>query len=145
MLKAKLQDDQIKALKSQQSDQLEFLRYILAQIKNKEIEKQGELTEEETVTVLQKIAKELQESLEASKTGDRQDLIGKYQKQLDIISSYLPAQLSDEELQKEIETLIEKNKDLYEKNPKAIIGICMKELRSKADPSRIMSLLDKLK
>lgn len=65
MLKQKLQDDQLQALKSGQKEKLSVVRYILAQIKNKEIEKQSELSDEDVVGVLKKIAKELRESVEA--------------------------------------------------------------------------------
>lgn len=141
MIVKKLQDEQINSLKLGDKTRLEIIRYILAQIKNREIEKKGELTDEEAVTVLKKIAKELKESIEASQKGQREDLASGYQKQLEIVSEYLPAEISDEKLKKEIDALIDKNRDLYTKNPKAIIGICVKELRSKADPSRIMKIL----
>ncbi len=141
MLVKKIQDEQIKALKGGDKARLEILRYILAQIQNKEIDKKGELSDEDTVAVLKKIAKELKESLDASQKGQRADLAAEYQKQLEIVAEYLPAEISDEELKKEIAGIIAKNKELFAKNAKALIGICVKELRSKADPSRIMKIL----
>lgn len=144
MLKTKLQFDQIQALKKHQPQTVSILRYILAQIKNKEIDKRSELTDDETVQVLKKIAKELNESIEAFKKGKRDDLVLEYQKQLQVVSSYLPKEISDQDLKKEIEKIIDENKELYEKNPQAIIGVCMKELKSKADPARIMKMLQAL-
>lgn len=143
MLTQKLQDDQVQALKSGDKDRLSVLRYILAQIQNKKIEKQAELSDDDVIAVLKKAAKELKESVEAFEKGGRKDLVSEYKKQLDILTPYLPKEMSDEELTKAIDELIEKNKELYEKNPKAIIGICMKELRSKADSSRILAILNK--
>jgi uncharacterized protein YqeY len=61
--------------------------------------------------------------------------------QINILSSYLPTQLSDEELTAEIQKIISDNKELYDANPKAIIGIAMKSLSSRADPQRIMKAL----
>lgn len=141
MLVKKLQDEQIKALKGGDKARLEILRYILAQIHNREIEKKGKLSDEETVTVLKKISKELKESIEAFQKGERPDLASSNQKQLEIVGEYLPEEISDEELKKEVDSLIFRNKELFGKNPKALIGICVKELRSKADPSRIMKIL----
>lgn len=141
MLKQKLQADQIQALKAGDKIKLETLRYILSKIKNKEIEKQAELTDKDTVEVLRKTAKELNESIEAFKKGGRADLINSSQKQLTIVNSYLPQQISDDKLQKEIEKIIANHQDLYQKSPKALIGICIKELKDKADPSRIAKLL----
>ncbi|MBI2641723.1 GatB/YqeY domain-containing protein [Candidatus Roizmanbacteria bacterium] len=144
MLRQKIQSDQIAALKEKNSEKLSLLRYILSQIKYKEIDKKAQLTDEEVVSVLGKIAKELNESIEAAKKGKRDDLVDQNQKQLEIVSPYLPKELSDEELKKEIDKVIEKNKDLSLKNPKALIGIAVKELKSKAEPSRIVKFLQSL-
>lgn len=142
MLTQKLQDDQVQALKSGEKEKLSVLRYILAQIQNKQIEKRADLTDDDVIAVLKKIAKELKESVDAFQKGGRNDLVTEYQKQLDILAPYLPKEMSDEELKKVIDELIEKNKEIFEKNPKAIIGICMKVLRSKADSSRILAILN---
>ena len=144
MIKQKLQAEQLVALKTGNQEKLTTLRYILAQIQNKEIEKKADLTDEEIIAVLKKIAKELKESIAAFEKGGRKDLVEQYAKQLDIVSPYLPKEISDEELTNAVKELIEKNKELSEKNSKAIIGVCMKELRSKADPSRILQVLKTL-
>lgn len=145
MLRQKLQNDQLASLKSRDKEKLNALRYILAQIKNKEIDKNpphgGELTDEETTVVLKKIAKELNESIEAFQKGRREDLVAGSKKQLKILSSYLPAEISDENLKKEVQKIISKNQELYNKNPKAFIGVCIGKLKAKADPSRILSML----
>jgi len=145
MLRQKLQDDQIVALKSGDKTKLEILRFILAQIKNKEIDKNppagGELNDEETLVVIKKVTKELKESIEAFEKGGRKDLSDDSKKQLEIISVYLPAEISDEELHGEIEKVIKENQAVFDKNKKSIIGICMKQLKSKADRGRIMKVL----
>ena len=141
MLRQKLQDDQIAALKAGDKTKLGVLRFILAQIKNKEIDKRSELNDEETMTVLRKVIKELKESVEAFEKGGRKELAEDSKKQLDFASFYLPAEISDEELKKEIEVVIKENQAVFDNNQKAIIGICMKELKSKADPGRIMKIL----
>ena len=145
MLRQKLQDDQVAALKTGDKTKLNVLRFILAQIKNKEIDKNppagGKLNDEETLMVIKKVSKELKESIEAFEKGGRKDLGDDSRKQLDIVSVYLPAEISDEELKQNVEKIIKENQALFDKNQKAIIGICMKQLRSKADPGRIMKTL----
>ncbi len=146
MIKQKLQDEQLAALKAGEKNKLATLRYILAQLKNKEIEKNspagGELTDEEIVIVLKKIVKELKESIDAFTKANRPELVTESQAQLDIVTPYLPKDISDEELEKEIKRIVESNKNLPD--PKAIIGIAMRELKNKADPSRILSTLNKI-
>ena len=141
MLRQKLQDDQLAALKAGEKTKLGVLRFILAQIKNKEIDKKSELTDEETLSVLRKVIKELKESVEAFEKGGRTELAADNKKQLEIASAYLPAEISDEQLKIEIEKVIKDNQAVFDNNQKAIIGICMKELKSKADPGRIMKTL----
>ena len=145
MLRQKLQNDQITALKSGEKTKLNVLRFILAQIKNKEIDKNppagGELNDEETMSVLRKVIKELKESVEAFEKGGRKELAEDNKKQLEIASVYLPSEISDEELKKELEKVIKENQVIFDNNQKAIIGICIKTLKSKADPGRIMKTL----
>jgi uncharacterized protein YqeY len=141
MLRQKLQDDQISALKTGDKTKLNVLRFILAQIKNKEIDKKSDLNDDEVLVVLRKVIKELKESVEAFEKGGRKDLLEDNKKQLEIASVYLPAEISDETLKQEIEKVIKQNQAVFDNNQKAIIGICMKELKSKADPGRIMKIL----
>lgn len=141
MLKKRLQDEQLTALKSQEKARLEVIRYILAQLANKEIEKQKELTEEDETAVLKKVAKELKEALESAQKAQRQDLVEQNQNQLKIVEEFLPEEMSEEHLKEEIKKVIDKNKETYEQNKKAIIGIVMGELRAKADPQKIMQIL----
>lgn len=145
MLRQQLQADQLQALKNHDKVKLETLRYILSEIKNKEIEKNppagGELSDEETLGILQKVAKRLQEAIISFTKASRQDLIQEYQNQLDIINTYLPAKLTDEQLKEAVEKLKRENQIIIQKNPKAIIGICMKQLRNRAEPEKIMALL----
>ncbi len=141
MLRQKLQEDQLAALKSGNKEVLEVLRFVIAKVKNQEIEKKAELNDDETVQVLKKVVRELNESKEAAEKGNRQDLIDQNVAQINILTPYLPAELSDEQLGAEIDRVIAANKDLFETNKKAIIGLCMKELRSKADGTRIMKIL----
>ena len=145
MLRQKLQADQVTALKSGQKTKLGILRFILSQIKNKEIDKNppagGELTDEETTIVLRKVIKELKESVEAFEKGGRKELADDSKKQLEVVSTYLPAEISDEELKSEVEKIIKENQIVFDNNRKAITGICIKQLKSKADPGRIMKVL----
>jgi len=141
MLRQKLQDDSILALKAGDKTKLNVLRFILAQVKNKEIDKQSELNDEETMVVLRKVIKELKESVEAFEKGGRKELLEDSKKQLEIALVYLPAEIGDDELKKEIERVIKENQAVFDNNQKAIIGICMKQLKSKADPGRIMKTL----
>ncbi len=142
MLFQKLQADQIQALKSSDKEKLEMLRFVISRIKNREIEKKSELSDEEVIDILRKQIKELNEANAAFAKGGRNDLIEGNNKQIAILKVYLPAEISDEELKAEVQRLKEANQQAYEANPKSIIGICMKELKAKASPERIMAAIN---
>jgi hypothetical protein len=141
MIQQKMQAEQIIALKTGQKEKLGLLRMLLARIKNAQIEKKAELTDEEIIIILQKFAKELKEAISAFEKGKRFDLAAENKRQLAIIHSYLPPQASDEELIAEIKKIIAANQPLAQQNSKALIGLCIKQLKSKAEPQRIIKLL----
>lgn len=144
MLKQKLQEDQISALKSHNKEKLSVVRFLLSRIKNEEIKKGTSLSDEEIISLIRKIKKEIEESISYFKKANRNDLIEENEKQLEIISLYLPEEISDEQLKKEIENIICQNKDLFKKNPNTLIGICIRSLKSKADSSRIIKIIKSL-
>jgi len=141
MLKQKLQAEYLQSLKAGDKDKVQILRYFLAKVKNEEIDKEEDLTDEEVISLLKKQKKELLESIESFEKGKRKDLEIESKKQLEIILEFIPPEISDEELNQEIEKIIEKNKDIFNKNPKMLIGICIKALKSKAESSRIIKIL----
>ncbi|KKQ37604.1 MAG: GatB/Yqey domain protein [Candidatus Roizmanbacteria bacterium GW2011_GWA2_37_7] len=144
MIKQTLQKEQIEAMKAKETFRLQTIRYILAQIKNKEIDSQKELSDEEVVDVLRKEAKKLQDSIDAYKNANRDDLQTESQQQLDILSTYLPQQLSDKELKVKVQDIVDQKKELFEKNPNAMIGICIGKLKSMADSGRIAQIVRSL-
>lgn len=142
MLQDKIQQDLLAALKAKDETSLSTLRFLQSALKNKEIEKRAKLTDEDAVGVIRKQIKELSEAAEMFKKGGREDLVGQNEKQIEVLRQYLPAEISDEELRSEIEKIMAENKEVREKTPKAIIGIVMGKLKSKADPKRILDILN---
>ena len=143
MLLGKIQTDQLSALKARDQEKLNILRYILAQINYKKIDKKSDLTDDEIVQVLRKVQKELDETIESAKQAKRENLRNDAEKQKAVVTQYLPKEISDEEVKKEIEKIIGLNKAVFNANKKAVIGIVMKELRTKASSQRIIQILQK--
>ena len=129
-------------MKQREPDKVETLRMLMSDVKNVEIDKKGELSDDDLVAVVNKSIKKLQEAAVLFEKGGRNDLVGQNKMQIDILSAYLPPQLSDDELKHAIEKLRIENAEICEKNPKAIIGIAMKACSSRADPQRIMQALN---
>lgn len=141
MIKQSILKNQIQAMKDRDQQTLDTLRYILSQIKNVEIEKRAELVDKEVVDILRKETKKLSDSIVSFAQAGRTDLVAEYEAQKAIIKEYLPQEMSDTDLKAEIDKIITKNQKIYDANPNALIGICIKELGQMADPSRISSLV----
>src|SRR3989337_3930953 len=76
------------------------LRMALSAVKYIEIEKKRELDDEETIGVLSTLGKQRRESIEQFKKGNRPDLVEKEEKELAILTTYLPEQISEDDLLK---------------------------------------------
>ena len=94
----RLDDDLKAALKASDSLKVSVLRMTKAALKNRQIDKGGDLSEEDVSAVLSTAAKQRRESIEQFSKGGREDLAAKERLELIILQSYLPKQLSPEEL-----------------------------------------------
>lgn len=86
------------ALKAKDTLKLSVVRMVKASLKNKEIEKMGKLTDEEVISALSSMAKQRRESIEQFTAAGRTELAEKEKTELEIIQSYLPKQLSPQEI-----------------------------------------------
>ena len=141
-LRNQIQQDINKALKKKEKQKLSILRFLNAQIQNKEIEKgRKKLADEEIIKLMRKQVKELKESLSFFEKGKREDLIKKTKTEIEILKTYLPQQLSDEQLEKEVEKIIKQNPSVPHQG--TLIGICIKTLADQADNQRIAQIVAK--
>ncbi len=104
--KSKIEQGLKDAIKNRDTTKVSTYRMLLAAIKNKEVEKIRPLTEEEFFSIVRSSVKQRLESIEGFKKGNRQDLIEKEEKELELLKELLPASLSEEQLVKEIDEAI---------------------------------------
>jgi len=105
-LKARIQEDVKNAMRAHERERLAALRLLTAAIKQKEVDERIELNDEQVLAVLDKMTKQRRESLEQFTQAGRDDLAAKEQYELDLIQSYLPEPLSEEQLAELIQTTI---------------------------------------
>jgi len=127
-----LQDMKL-AMKAGKKLELETVRILRAQIKTASIDKRDDLSDSEVAQVLQKEAKKRKEAIEMYKKGGREDLVNKESAELEIISKYLPEQLSDEELDSIIKETISTLQVTSEKDMGRVMGAVMPKVKGKAD------------
>jgi uncharacterized protein len=133
-LQEKINKELAAAMKSGDKLRLETLRSIRAQII--EFNKRGlnrEITEEEEVSILSSSAKQRKESIEEFRKGNRPELAEKEEKELNIISEFLPKQLSIEEVKNIIQKIISETNAESMKDFGKVMPLVMKELKGKAD------------
>ncbi len=103
-IQAKLNEDMVTAAKAKDKIRLSALRMLKTALHNREIDLMRPLNETETMQVLSGLVKQRKDSIEQFAKGGRQDLVEKEEAELKILQDFMPAQMSDEE----VETLIQK-------------------------------------
>src|SRR3989338_293748 len=139
MLKDEIQNAINKALKERNKTELKVLRFVLSQIQYEEIDKRKELSDGETVAILQKEVKKRNDAIEMFKKGERPELIEDEQNQVKIIERYLPKQMGDEEINRIIEETIITLDD--KSNIGKTIGLVMAKLKGRADGGKVARLV----
>lgn len=130
----KLVEDSLKeSLKKRDAVRASVMRMLLAAIKNKEVEKRGLLTEEEFFLLVKKSVSQHDESIESFQKGNRMDLVERETEEREILKSFLPAQLSDEELTGEIESAILEVKAVGKKDMGKVIKLLMEKFPGRVD------------
>ena len=97
-LKVRIQEDVKNAMRAQRREHLAVLRLVTAAIKQKEVDERIDLDDAQVLAVLDKMAKQRRESLEQYRAAGRDDLADQEQFELDLIQTYLPEQLGQDEL-----------------------------------------------
>lgn len=98
MIKDRIREDMKAAMRSHDAARLSTIRLLLAAIKQREIDEQIEAGDEDVLAVIGKMVKQHRDSVEQYRSGGREDLAANEQAEIDVLSTYLPQQLSDEEV-----------------------------------------------
>jgi len=144
MLKDLLNNDLKKYMKEKNTLALNAVRSIISEVKNREVEKGAELTEEEIVQLIKKQIKMREDSIEQFEKADRIDLAEKERKEVEILQEYLPEQLSDEELKKIIEESISEVNATSKKDFGKVMKLVIQKVQGRADGKKISEILSTL-
>lgn len=141
-LKTTIEDAARSALKNQEPELLSTLRMALAAIKNRELEKRAksgapELTEEEVMAVVKSEVKKRKDSVTEFEKAGRQDLADKEKAELAILEKYLPAEISDEEIEKLVRPLATGR---AVSDFGAVMGLAMKAVAGRASGDRVSAI-----
>ena len=140
-MKEKILNDLLSAMKSQDKERLSVLRMVKGAMQLEEINKKSVLTDEEVIGVLAKQIKTRKESIAEFKKGNRDDLIEKTNKEIEILNEYMPEQLSDDEVIKIIDDAFNKVNPQSTSDMGKIMGIITPQLKGKADMSNVSRIV----
>ncbi|MEN9518554.1 MAG: hypothetical protein RLZZ381_1142 [Cyanobacteriota bacterium] len=144
-LKEQIGEDIKTAMKAKDKVRLQTVRGIKKAILEKEVELrpkgQDTLTPEQEIELLSQQAKQRRDSIEQFTNAGRDDLAEKESQELAIIETYLPEQVSDEEVAKIIDELIASSGATTMKDLGKVMGPAMKQLKGKADGKKIQEIV----
>lgn len=136
-LKAQLTEDMKNAMRAKETVKLGVIRFLLADIRNFEIDN-GEQDDAGVEKLIAKQVKQMKDAIAEFEKGGRPDLVEEEQAKVAILETYLPQQLSDEELKAIVDRVVAAAGST---NMGQVIGMVMKEVAGRADGGRVSALV----
>ena len=136
-LKDTIKNDIKEAMKAKDTVKRDALRLLASAFKQIEVDQRIELSDEDCVKIITKQVKQRNDSMTQYKDAGRDDLYDKEKAELDLFTTYLPAQLSEDELKDALTAIITKLGATSMKDMGKVMGMASKELQGKADGKRI--------
>ena len=143
-LKDTLKENLKQAMLNRDEVKTSTIRMLHSPIKNFEIAKGGagsSATEEEDLGLIQKEIKQRQDSIESFKAGNREDLVQKETQEMQILRSYLPPQLSVEEIKSLVDQAVKSSGAVSIADMGKVMGILMPQIKGKADGSLVSKIV----
>ena len=140
-LKSRITEEIKSSLKNGDKGRVSALRLLLSAIKQKEIDSRSELSDQDIIQIITKLAKQRKESINQYSKANRTDLVQKEELDLKVLSSYLPSQLDDEELKAVVEQTLQEMASTNKSELGKVMGVLTKKLKGKADMSKVSKLV----
>ena len=132
-LKDRITEDMKTAMRAGEKERLATIRLILSGIKQREVDERITLDDSQVLTVIEKMVKQRKESIAQFEAGGRPDLVAKEAAEITILQTYLPAQLSDTELDALIAEAIASTGAATIKDMGKVMGVVKAKAQGRAD------------
>ena len=129
------------AMRAKDAPRLSAVRLILAAIKQREVDERKELTDADVVAVVEKMIKQRRESIAQYEQASRKDLADVEKFELQLLSGYLPQQMSDAEVSQAVEAAIAEAKPTGIKDMGKVMAVLKPRLAGKADMGKVSNLV----
>ena len=140
-LQEKIESDVKTALKAGAKDKVSALRMLIAALKNKQIDRRRQLSEEEVIETIRSLIKRRKDSIEQFAKGQRQDLVDKETAEAAVLEAYLPAQLSREELEVMVRNAVDQTGALGARDMGKVMKAVLSMVGGRADGTLVSELV----
>ena len=142
-LKEQITNDMKAAMRAKEAGKLATIRLILAEIKRKEVDEQIEVNEQQTVAIIEKMIKQRKDSITQFEAGNRPDLADIEKAELEVLATYMPAGLSDDEIAAEVAAAVAASGAAGPQDMGKVMGIVKPKLAGRADMTVVSNLVKK--
>lgn len=140
-LKNKLSEDMKSAMRGGEKFKLQTIRLVLAAIKQQEVDTREVLTDQDVLAILTKMQKQRRESIAQFSQANRQDLVDKENEELQIIQQYMPAALSEDEIDGLVQQALTDSGAESMKDMGKVMGLLKAKLAGRADMGKVSSII----
>ena len=136
-LKSKITEDMKAAMKAREAQRLSAVRLLLAAIKQREVDDRKELSDGEIASVIEKMIKQRRDSIAQFQAANRQDLVAGETFELNLLSGYLPQQLTDAEIAAEVSAALAQTGAKAVADMGKVMGVLKTKLAGRADLAKV--------
>ncbi|MGZ3237115.1 MAG: GatB/YqeY domain-containing protein [Burkholderiaceae bacterium] len=140
-LKEKITEDMKNAMRAKETAKLGTIRLLTAAMKQKEVDERVELTDTLILAIIEKMIKQRKDSISQFEAGGRQDLADIEKAELAILSAYMPASLSDAEVQAEVATAVSATGAAGPQDMGKVMAVLKPKLAGRADMTAVSGLV----
>lgn len=140
-LKAQITEDMKTAMKAKEVRRLSAIRLLLAAVKQREVDERKELSDVEIAGVVEKMIKQRRDSISQFQAAGRQDLVDNETFELNLLSGYLPKQLTDVEIANEVSSAVAQTGARGAADMGKVMGVLKGKLAGRADMSKVSTLV----
>ncbi|WP_400164082.1 GatB/YqeY domain-containing protein [Brevibacillus sp. TJ4] len=137
----RLNQDMKQAMKDKAALKLSVIRMVKAALKNEEINQGRPLSDDEELTILTRELKQRRESLHEFEKAGRDELASKTREEIDVLSAYLPAQLSEDEIRAIVREAIAATNASSKKEMGKVMGAIMPKVKGRADGTLVQKIV----
>jgi uncharacterized protein YqeY len=140
-LKERITEDMKAAMRAKDSDRLGTIRMITAAIKQREVDERIQLDDSQVLAAIEKMIKMRKESIAQFRSGGREDLAAKEQQEIELLQAYMPAQLSESEVDQLVAAAIAQSGATSIKEMGKAMAILKLNAQGRADMAQVSSKL----